>query len=411
MELKQSKTHRTLTTLSECSHVLIHAKEEQSFLNDICNIIVKNKRYELAYVGYAKKDKEKKIVAVVAGAGRKYNYLDDIEIRWSDSRLGRGTDGTSIRRKEYIVIRGIYWDDNFTPWRKRAINCGLNSVISLPLIIGSEAIGCLTLYSYEFDPFDEEEIDLLKKIAGQISFGIKSIRAEHDRIKAEQELLKSREELRHLAKHSKEIREKERIRIARDIHDDLAQTLSAIKLNLTWVKKRLTSEQQELIKKQKETSNMVVDASEMIQRIISDLRPAMLKNLDLVDSIEWLARDFKKRTGIKLFLSICNIPDNFCEQLSLEIFRIVQEALTNVIRHAKATRLTINMNEEKNDLTLIIKDNGRGISKEQMNAADSYGLMGMKERIAPWEGTINYKGITGKGTTVTITIPLKKGLK
>ena len=407
MKVKRVKTRRALTTLCECCHAIIHAAEGEAFLENICKIIVKDNRYQLACVGYAEKDMEKKVIPV-AKAGSKANYIDGIEVRWSDTKLGRGPDGTSIRTKKHILTRETCQDASFAPWRKRAINFDLASVLGLPLIIEDEAIGCLTVYSSEPDSFDEEEIDLLKKLATKLSFGIKSLRIETDLKKSEQELLNSREELRSLAKHLRESREKERIRIARDIHDDLGQMLSAIKLDLTWVKKRLTSDQQELIDKLEETSTMVIDASETVQRITSDLRPAILNDLGLVDSIEWLARDFEKRTGIKHHLSINNVPNDLCEQLSVELFRIFQETLTNVMRHAKATRLIISMREENESLILQIKDNGKGISKKQINAVDSFGLIGMRERVAPWRGTLEFKGINGKGTTVTVIIPLKK---
>ncbi len=227
-----------------------------------------------------------------------------------------------------------------------------------------------------------------------------------ERKRVEIELRRSREELRSLSAHIQSAREEERGRIAREIHDELGQILSKLKLDLAWLKKRLSSEQGQLVEKCDKMSDLVDSTIRDVQRISSELRPGVLDHLGLPDAIEWQAKEFKEQTGIGCTTSIPS--DLVVEDLNLStaVFRIFQETLTNIIRHSKASRVDVVLKKEDNILELNVQDNGIGILNDKVVNHASFGLMGMRERARFLGGKVSITGIPGKGTAVLVRIPL-----
>ena len=148
-----------------------------------------------------------------------------------------------------------------------------------------------------------------------------------------------------------------------------------------------------------------------VRRIATSLRPGILDSLGLVAAIEWQANEFQTRTGIPCNLVTQVSESQFDQEFSTVFFRIFQETLTNVIRHAKATRVDVRFTEEPGELILVIKDNGRGISEEAMAGTRSSGLVGMRERAMLVHGELTLQGAPGQGTTVTLRAPLDRGIK
>ena len=224
--------------------------------------------------------------------------------------------------------------------------------------------------------------------------------------KAAAELRRSREELRNLSAHIQSAREEERGHIAREIHDELGQILSKLKLDLSWLKKRLSHGQEQLIEKTEKMSGLVDTTITAVQRISSELRPGVLDHLGLSAAIEWQAKEFMEQTGITCSAVISNDLSVADQSISTAVFRIVQETLTNVIRHSKATSVHIDLTNKDNALVLEIRDDGKGIDNEKISSHSSFGLMGMRERARFLGGKINILGVPGKGTTVRLSIPL-----
>jgi PAS domain S-box-containing protein len=226
-----------------------------------------------------------------------------------------------------------------------------------------------------------------------------------ERKRVEEALRRSREDLRSLSAHIQSAREEERGHIAREIHDELGQILSKLKLDLSWLKKRLTKGQETLVDKTEQMSDLVDTTIKAVQRISSELRPGVLDYLGLAAAIEWQSKEFKERTGIECAVAISagiGTPD---QNISTAVFRIFQETLTNIIRHANATRVEVSLKKEDNVLILVVKDNGIGISEEKVSNHASFGLMGMRERARFLGGKVTVNGVTGEGTTVSVLIP------
>ena len=228
-----------------------------------------------------------------------------------------------------------------------------------------------------------------------------------ERKRVETELLRSREELRSLSAHIQSAREEERGSIAREIHDELGQVLSKLKLDLSWLKKRLAPEQKPLLEKADRMSDLVDSTVKTVQRISSELRPGVLDYLGLAEAIDWQVKEFREQTGIECRAAIA--PELAIEDkdVSTAVFRIFQETLTNIIRHAKASRVDVDLKQEDGVLTLEIRDNGEGIARENISDPASFGIMSMRERARHLGGSVIVAGEPGKGTTVLVRLPLR----
>jgi PAS domain S-box-containing protein len=223
---------------------------------------------------------------------------------------------------------------------------------------------------------------------------------------AERKIKDTSERLRKLALHLQNIREEERTSIAREIHDELGQMLTYLKIQINLVGKKLNDDQQMLKDKIDSSLNLIDSSIDAIQKISEKLRPNVLDELGIGSAIEWQAKEFSERTGIECK---CEVPK---EELSLDkekstsVFRIFQEALTNVARHANANKVFITLKEYKNDVILEIKDNGKGITVNQISNPRSLGILGMKERAMLFGGTVIIKSSMNSGTTVRVELPL-----
>jgi signal transduction histidine kinase len=229
-------------------------------------------------------------------------------------------------------------------------------------------------------------------------------RADHKR--AEDQLRDSHERLRALSVYLQSVREEERTRIAREVHDELGQALTSFKLDLSWIAGRLPKDPNPLLEKTKGLISHIDSTIQTVRRISSELRPGVLDHLGLAAALEWQANEFQNRTGIK-----CDVRASVSEplpdpNLSTTFFRIFQETLTNVIRHAGATYVSVDLKESDQRIILEVKDNGRGIERSEIYNTKSMGLLGMKERAALLGGIFKIGRLTrGQGTRVRVCIP------
>ncbi|HMW36921.1 MAG TPA: two-component regulator propeller domain-containing protein, partial [bacterium] len=212
-------------------------------------------------------------------------------------------------------------------------------------------------------------------------------------------------QLRDLSDHLVRVREEERTRISREVHDELGQQLTALKMDLSWIQKRLPEDSS--LKEKSNTMSSLIDATvKSVQRIASELRPGLLDDLGVSAAIEWQSSEFEKRTGIQCRCYLEQGDTAVTNEQGTALFRIFQETLTNVMRHAEATEVVIEFFAEHEHLHLIIRDNGKGITKVQLNSPHSLGLMGMRERIQHLQGEITISGEQGKGTVVHVSLPI-----
>jgi signal transduction histidine kinase len=225
--------------------------------------------------------------------------------------------------------------------------------------------------------------------------------------RAEEQLRESHEQLRALSVYLQSVREEERTRIAREVHDELGQALTGCKLDLSWIAGRLPREQKELIAKTRALSSHIDSTIQMVRRIATELRPGILDHLGLAAALEWQANEFQTRTGIQCEVHTSLQDVELTPDLNTTFFRIFQETLTNVIRHAGATSVKVELRQRDGRVILDVRDNGRGISRAEINNTKSMGLLGMRERAALLGGEFKISRLAGgQGTRLTVAIPL-----
>lgn len=215
-------------------------------------------------------------------------------------------------------------------------------------------------------------------------------------------------QLRALTAKLEDVREEERTHLSRELHDELGQVLTGLKIDLTWIAKRIPGEQKALLEKTGAMKSQVDLIIGYIREIATQLRPKLLDDFGFIEAIEWLVSDFRERTAIR-----CRLRSNLSHvsidrKASTIIYRIIQESLTNIMRHSQASSVTIDIKASAGRLLLSVKDNGIGIRKDELDSGRSLGILGIRERVAILKGTMEIEGAPGKGTTVRISIPLSE---
>ena len=222
---------------------------------------------------------------------------------------------------------------------------------------------------------------------------------------AEIELRQSREQLRDLTNYMELSRESERTRISRELHDELGQSLTALSMDLAWMTHRLREDDVAVRAKADAMRHLLVDTIESVQRISSQLRPGLLDDLGLVAAMEWQTKESARRAGLVYELDLGEQDIALETGLATALFRILQETVTNVVRHAEATRIRVTLDAGPNELVLTVHDDGKGITESQVTGPKSLGLIGIRERIRAWGGDVLFQGVAGQGTTVTLRVP------
>ena len=534
-EEQLKKLNRTLTARTNSDLAILNATDETSFLEEVCRIITSDCGYLMVWIGMAEQD-EHKSVKPLAHSGFDNGYLEALRVTWDESERGRGPTGTAIRTGQPSMCRNMRTDPAFAPWREDAVKRGYASSLVIPLKDGNEAWGAITIYSCELDAYSEDEVRLLTELAGDVEFGIQTLRmraahtqaeealrlsrellvlfVEHapaalamfdnqmrylhvsrrwmvdyglcdrklrglshydvfpevpeqwkeahrrglagevvigeadrferadgsvqwvrwevhpwrdaegkvggivilseeitERKKAEEALLRSeklaiqRQQLQALAARLQQAREEERKMVARDLHDEIGQILTAIKFDMTWVMRHLPQSDDGVYKRLSGSIELINDGVKSVRRICSGLRPGVLDDLGLAAAIEWHAKEFASRTGISCQASVPSGELSLDGDRATAIFRIFQECLTNVARHAEAQSVRASLSQQDKTLLLIVEDDGKGFCESEVGG--SLGVLGMKERAAVWGGSVEVSSSPGKGTTVTVCVPLQ----
>jgi PAS domain S-box-containing protein len=314
---------------------------------------------------------------------------------------GSGLPGQVWNLGQPVWMPDVTQESNF-PRSEAAKKSGVKAGLGVPIISENEVIAVLEFFLREPRQEDERLIKLITAVAAQIGLMV-------ERKQAEERMRASREELRALASRLQAVREEERTRIAREIHDVLAQDLTRLKIDLGWLGKRAAGkelEQDALAAKIANLNTLADGTITTVQKIAAELRPVVLDSLGLSAAIEWQAEDFQARTGIRCEAILPDEEIGLSREAATGIFRIVQESLTNVVRHSEATRVEIIVEMDDNRLRLAIRDNGVGFEESQMKDVHSLGLLGMRERALLLNGKFQIRGEKGKGTEVTVEMSL-----
>ena len=230
-----------------------------------------------------------------------------------------------------------------------------------------------------------------------------------ERRRAAEALALSEAQLRAFASRLRSARESERSQIAREIHDELGQALTALKMDLFSLKQSVPEPlRHPLRRKTDQMAGLIDQMVDKVRTLATELRPAVLDSLGLSAAVEWAVQQFAERTGIECILDVPQ-PVRIDAERSTDVFRILQEALTNVARHARASRVDVHLRATPEELVLEVHDNGRGIRDREIDDPEAFGLVGMRERVLPWGGEVGVRTVPEGGTSVTVCIPLGHG--
>jgi signal transduction histidine kinase len=245
----------------------------------------------------------------------------------------------------------------------------------------------------------------ISRLVPAVNRALREAGQRHDRLEAEEKLRRSHDQLRALTVRLRSVREEERTRIAREVHDELGQALTGLKLDLSWVSGRLAGDTS--VHRMIRAMSTQIDATILaVRRIATELRPGVLDSLGLSAAIEWQTMDFQSRTSILCDVTIDVKEEMWDKEVTTACFRAFQETLTNIIRHAGATHVDVRLAQVGPELILTVRDNGRGISEKEVSHARSIGIIGMRERMAQVGGEVQFAGRPGEGTTVTLRMPM-----
>jgi len=310
-------------------------------------------------------------------------------------RMGDCLCGLAAQQGKVIVSDDCWQDERHN---RRWPEMPPHKDICLPLKVRGKVLGVMKVCLLVAQEVTPDGVKLWVSISDQIAVAIENAQLH----KAERA---AHEQLRDLTRYLQTARETERAHIAREIHDEFGQALTALKMDLAWLTKRLSADGPRLAEKASSMSDLIDTTIQTVRRVATELRPGVLDDLGLAAAIEWQAQDLADRTGIDCELCLSDEDIVLDRDLATAIFRIFQETLTNIARHAEATRVCIELEDRASELVLIVRDNGKGIVESQLFDSKSLGLIGMQERARAWGGEVTFQGVPGQGTTVTLRIP------
>ncbi len=402
-EEKVLKSSRLYATISEVNKAIVYADSQEKLFRDICNVIVESGKFRMAWIGLI--DKESRMVIPAYHAGYEDGYLSTIRVSVDNTAEGMGPTGTAIREGLHYICNDIGTDPAMGTWRQEALSRDYRSSIALPIIKSGEPFGSFSLYSQEENFFDRVEIQLLDEVVQDMSFALEAFDNEASLRAKEAEIQDMNEQLRDLASSLQNIREEERTYIAREIHDELGQQLTAIKLDAAWLDRKI-QEDSPIKQRIGNIISILSNVIHSIRKIAMQLRPRVLDDLGLIEALKWQIRDFQNRYAIPIAVEYPESPPALAAASATGLFRIFQEALTNIARHADATAIKARLCVSGQQLIMTVADDGKGFDITAVKKKKTLGLLGMKERTLMMKGTYEITGQPGKGTTLSISIPL-----
>ena len=344
--------------------------------------------------------------ADLIGVAGEHKLTDFISEDVADYAAGRTVIRNDVRTNPRTAKT---YETAFAPLNIRA-------TLVVPLMRAGHWVASLAVMHHEMHDWTNDEIVLLRMVAERTWLAIENIRlqAETQALNSTLEqrvtertlkLRESQTQLRKLSAYTDRMREDERTRIAREVHDQLGGSLTGLKMSLARVTKGRDADV-DLATKVQNMSDQVDKLVQMVRRVASDLRPPLLDDFGLVAALEWQAQEWEKQTGIQCDLTLLSQEVALDRERRTAVFRVFQESLTNIARHAHATQVDVNLQSDDKLLLLVIHDNGNGIAAETLRLGKSLGLMGMHERMREVNGELEIQGVPGEGTTVTIRLAL-----
>lgn len=403
-EQELAKLNRFYAVRSKTNQAIARMSERDPLFQQVCRVAVQSGGLQLAWIGMFAPEHSGPISPVASCSGRP--RLQRILARQLEQR----GDGEIVRLARSTVRRLVCNDTGAAKasavHATLAAELGFASFAAFPLLQGGERVGVFMLYAAEPGFFTRDIVQLLEALATDLSFALDFLAQARQRRQVEQELLESRSQLRELSAYLQSVREEERTRIARELHDELGQSLTAIRIGLGVIESQPMAQKEwrKNIHSLKQIADSTLDS---VQRIAADLRPLLLDELGLADAIEWLLESFSAHGKVAYELLLPGTPLEWEAEVCTAIFRIIQESLTNVSRHGHASLVVVELKELDGMILLKITDNGRGIDPASESREKSLGMIGMRERAYLLGGTLKVQSRPGAGTSIEVRLPVQ----
>jgi signal transduction histidine kinase len=395
-----------LKAITEFHQALKLATQEAKLLSEACRIVVEVGGYHLAWVGYA--EEARHLIRPMAQQGFEPEFLAKVHRYRAEGNpacdpvqqvLGTG--------KPAIWRQGDLEDCH--PCLTDAARCrGFGSVLVLPLK-PTRTFGILAIYAVAADAFDDQEVALLTVLAEDMAWSITGVRARAEQVRAVEALKESEKELRLLTAKLLRIQETERRRVARELHDELGQALTVLKIQLVAIEEDLSADQEQIKVNCEHMLTYIDTVIEQVRRLSWDLSPSCLEDLGLSASLGYLVDEICRNHNLKSSVEMGKIDQLFSPETQINIYRIFQEALMNIASHARAGMVSVRVKRETGKVSFVIRDNGQGFNLMEVIADQSpkrsLGLTAMQERARMAQGTLHIASRKGQGTTITFSIP------
>jgi PAS domain S-box-containing protein len=406
-EEQAASLSRMYRMLSKANETIVRVTGKDELFRRICRLMMEEGDFRLAWIGQI--DQDTRLVK----AGTKYDladeYVQNITIPVDDVPEGRGPTGTAAREGRYDVCNDIATDPRMAPWREQALARGFQASAAFPLKVGSEVVGVLTVYADRVRFFTPDEIALLESLADDLSFALEFLARDAQRRLVEEILRESEERLRYLASQLLHAQEKERRHLALELHDDLGQSLMVLKMQLRTIEKTVPPEQWRSKEECAHTLNYLNVVIDNVRRLARNLRPSVLDDLGLAAGLRVLGEEFCKYHEIELSLEMDDIEGLFSRDEEINLYRIFQETLTNIAKHAQASKVGIVIRRSPDGVSFQVTDDGVGFDLDQVLVRDAakkgLGLAALDERVRILGGALMIKAQEHRGTAISFTVP------
>lgn len=388
-----------LTIINEVSQSITKSLHLEQLLSSVANSLTKMIGASNCYIFSV--DDKRNVLYGVAASDQRGEAVRKVEIKTNENTLVSLT----AREQHPFVIENAPQDPRIS---KRWVDVFKSrSLLSVPLIMKERVIGVVLLDETRyFRQFTKEEIQKVVALANQVSIAIENATLY-------QAVTKHMERLQTLSSAIVNIQEEERRRIAQELHDEAGQALTGVKMNLEWVEKELDVSQKAVKERIQEVKTQVGKTLEELRRLSYDLRPAILDELGLVPTLRWYIEEYSKRTKTAVHLQAAGAQKRFSAKVEILFYRIIQEALTNVAKHAQAESVIISLEKKDVHVHLYITDDGKGFEVKRYFSSPpmirrGLGILGMKERVELAGGTFFIDSDPGQGTRISIKVPIVK---
>ena len=392
--------------LSEANATLARAQVRDQLFQDMCRIAVTRGGFHFACVGLI--DQESGLLVPAATYGNADGFLDGIDLPIDAGKPGgRQPAASAAREGRAYVCNDTLEDQRIAVWHERMRQCSIRSAASIPLLLEGKPIGSFSLYALEIDHFDDERMHLLNELAGDIAFALDRFEQEIRRQRAEAEIQEARRQLQALSTRLLEVQEQERRDIARELHDEIGQSLTLVKIKLQMALHRGGNDRV-LTEECVEIASQTLD---QVRAMSLNLRPPALDDLGLAAALQWALERQESASGWEVEFAADPIPERLATETETACFRVAQEALTNAARHAGAKKIAVRLRINGEHLELAVEDDGCGFDQEAVRRRpanrSSMGLISMKERAALAGGSFGIESTDGGGTRVLAVFPLR----